>query len=77
MGCHFFLQGNFPTQGLNSVSGIAGGFFTNGAPSEAQGCLVGLVQTPLIKQTTAPSLNLKVRCDLGLQVLSEWASCVQ
>ena len=38
-------------------------------------CWVGA--TPPIKQTTAPSLNLKVRCDLGLQVLSEWASCVQ
>ena len=32
---------------------------------------------PQIKETTAPSLTLKVRCDLSLQVLREWASCVQ
>ena len=28
VGCHAFLQGIFPTQGLNRVSCIAGGFFT-------------------------------------------------
>ena len=37
-GCHFLLQGIFPTQGLNSVSCvsrvtcIARGFFTTGSP---------------------------------------------
>ena len=30
------LQGIFPTQGLNQVSGIAGGFFTSWATREAQ-----------------------------------------
>ena len=28
VGCHFLLQGIFPTQGSNQVSCIAGGFFT-------------------------------------------------
>ena len=35
VGCHFLLQGIFPTQGLNSVSCIAGGFFTIWAAREA------------------------------------------
>ena len=29
VGCHFLLQGIFPAQGLNPVSCIAGGFFTD------------------------------------------------
>ena len=33
MGCHFLLQGIFPTQGLNLVSPtLAGGFFTTVPP---------------------------------------------
>ena len=30
MGCHFLLQGFFPTQGLNPhlLQGLSGGFFT-------------------------------------------------
>ena len=39
MGCHAFFQGIFqeilPTQGLNPVSHIAGGFFTSWATREA------------------------------------------
>ena len=36
VGCHALLQGIFPTQGLNQVSCIAGGFFTVWATREAQ-----------------------------------------
>ena len=32
LGCHFLLQGIFPTQGLNQVSCIAGRFFTSEPP---------------------------------------------
>ena len=34
MDCHFLLQGIFPTQGLNLVSCIAGGFFTTDPPGK-------------------------------------------
>ena len=36
MGCHFFLQGIFPVQGLNPVSCIADTRFTIWATREAQ-----------------------------------------
>ena len=35
VGCHDLLQGIFPTQGLNQVSPIAGGFFIRWATREA------------------------------------------
>jgi len=35
VGCHALLQGIFPTQGLNPVSGITGAFFTICATREA------------------------------------------
>ena len=35
VGCHFLLQEIFPTQGLNQVSHIAGGFFTTWTTREA------------------------------------------
>ena len=35
MGCHFFLQGIFPTQGSNPWSPeLAGGFFTTETPGK-------------------------------------------
>ena len=35
MGCHFLLQGIFPTQGLNlSQPALAGGFFTAEVPGK-------------------------------------------
>ena len=34
VGCHFLLQGIFPTQGLNQHSRIAGGFFTTEPPGK-------------------------------------------
>ena len=37
-GCHFCLQGIFPTQGLDPVSCTTGGFFTIGATREAKQC---------------------------------------
>ena len=40
LGCHFFLQGIFPTQGLNQVSCTAGRFFTIWAPREALSFLI-------------------------------------
>ena len=40
MGCGFFLQEIFPTQGLNSVSCIAGGFFTAEPWGKPQGMQV-------------------------------------
>ena len=44
-GCHFFLQGIFPTQGSNPclmTLVLAGGFFTTSATWEAQLALIGL-----------------------------------
>ena len=35
VGCHFLLQGIFPTQGSNQVSCIASGFFTAELPGES------------------------------------------
>ena len=34
LGCHFLLQGIFPTQGLNLVSFLAGRFFTTEPPGK-------------------------------------------
>ena len=34
VGCHFFFQGIFLTQGLNSCFVIAGRFFTTGPPGK-------------------------------------------
>ena len=38
MGCHFLLQGIFPTQGLKQTSpALAGGFFTTEPPGKSPG----------------------------------------
>ena len=41
VGCHAFLQGIFPTQGLNQVSHIAGRFFTIQATRKPKNTRVG------------------------------------
>ena len=43
VGCHFLLQGIFPSQGLNLVSFIASRFFTNWATREAQYIRISIV----------------------------------
>ena len=40
VGCHFPLQGIFPTQGLNLSPALAGGFFTTEPPGKPQECPV-------------------------------------
>ena len=40
VGCHFFLQGIFPTQWSNTSPALAGGFFTTKATWEAQRALL-------------------------------------
>ena len=72
VGCHFLLQGIFPTQGSNRVSHTAGRFFTiwaiRGAPSQDQNknyyqCILHLSGTKSSKYSVY--FTLRVRGNLN------------
>ena len=73
VGCHAFLQGIFPTQGLNQVSCIAGGFFTLWATREAHS---SWTSAPIFPFPTGNHLFVLCTCESASFPLHSLVCCI-
>ena len=63
VGCHFLLQGMFPTQNQAWVSCIAGGFFTIWANREIHNLHLTQFQDQPRRNGNRPTLELMINCN--------------